>query len=294
MDTQTTAPQTPADRAGTVGNETKQATKDVAATAGQEAQRVTREAKDQVRQLVGQTRSDLQSQAATQQSRAATGLRELSDQLRTMANSTDQDGMARGLVDDAARRAGDAASWLDQRDPGSILDEVRTFAQRRPGAFLAIAAGVGVVAGRLSRSLIDEARDESSGSGTTGYRSSTGGARATSAARGTPAGRATPAREGYETGTGGYGTGSLAGTGVSDAGMPSATSPTTSTTSSLPVTPGGSQSAVESGMATVPSGDLPGPHRTTQPLGPDGTPTPISSEGHLTAEGDDPIARGER
>ena len=293
MDTQTTAPQTPADRAGTVGNETKQATKDVAATAGQEAQRVTREAKDQVRQLVGQTRSDLQSQAATQQSRAATGLRELSDQLRTMANSTDQDGMARGLVDDAARRAGDVASWLDQRDPGSILDEVRTFAQRRPGAFLAIAAGVGVVAGRLSRSLIDEARDESSGSGTTGYRSSTGGQGYVGGHEYT-GGQGYAGTEGYETGTGGYGTGSLAGTGVSDAGMPSATSPTTSTTSSLPVTPGGSQSAVESGMATVPSGDLPGPHRTTQPLGTDGTPTPISSEGHLTAEGDDPIARDER
>jgi hypothetical protein len=281
MDTQTTAPQTPADRAGTVGNETKQATKDVAATAGQEAQRVTREAKDQVRQLVGQTRSDLQSQAATQQTRAASGLRDLSDQLRGMADSTDQDGMARGLVDDAARRAGDAASWLDQRDPGSILDEVRTFAQRRPGAFLAIAAGVGVVAGRLSRSLIDEARDESSGSSSAGSYGYAGG-------QGYAGG------VGYETGTGGYGTGSLAGTGVGDAGMPSATSPTTSTTSSLPVTPGGTQSAVEAGMATVPSGDLPGPHRTTQPLGPDGTPTPISSEGHLTAEGDDAISRGER
>jgi len=281
MDTQTTAPQTPADRAGTVGNETKQATKDVAATAGQEAQRVTREAKDQVRQLVGQTRSDLQSQAATQQSRAATGLRDLADQLRTMANSSDQDGMARGLVDDAARRAGDAASWLDQRDPGSILDEVRTFAQRRPGAFLAIAASVGVVAGRLSRSLVDEARDQSSGSSSAGSYGYAGG-------QGYAGG------VGYETGTGGYGTGSLAGTGVGDAGMPSATSPTTSTTSSLPVTPGGTQSAVEAGMATVPSGDLPGPHRTTQPMGPDGTPTPIGSEGHLTAEGDDPIARGER
>jgi len=281
MDTQTTAPQTPADRAGTVGNETKQATKDVAATAGQEAQRVTREAKDQVRQLVGQTRSDLQSQAATQQSRAATGLRDLADQLRTMANSSDQDGMARGLVDDAARRAGDAASWLDQRDPGSILDEVRTFAQRRPGAFLAIAASVGVVAGRLSRSLVDEARDQSSGSSSAGSYGYAGG-------QGYAGG------VGYETGTGGYGTGSLAGTGVGDAGMPSATSPTTSTTSSLPVTPGGTQSAVEAGMATVPSGDLPGPHRTTQPMGPDGTPTPIGSEGHLTAEGDDAISRGER
>ena len=36
------------------------------------------------------------------------------------------------------------------------------FARRRPGTFLALAAGVGVVAGRLSRSLADEARDSDS------------------------------------------------------------------------------------------------------------------------------------
>ena len=284
MDTQTTAPQTPADRAGTVGNETKQATKDVAATAGQEARRVTREGKSQVSQLVGQTRSELQSQAATQQTRAASGLRELSDQLSQMARSADQDGTARGLVDDVARRAGDAASWLDSRDPGSILEEARTFARRRPGAFLALAAGIGVVAGRLSRGLVDEARDESTGS--TGY---TGSSTGSSAYRSGYAGTS-----GYETSTGGYGTGSLAGTGVGDAGMPTATGPTAPTTSSLPTTPGGAPGAVEAGMATVPSGDLPGPHRTTQPLGPDGTPTPISSEGHLTAEGEDAIGRSER
>ena len=63
----------------------------------------------QVSQLVGQTRSELQGQAATQQTRAASGLRELSDQLSQMARSAEQDGMARGLVDDVARRAGDAA-----------------------------------------------------------------------------------------------------------------------------------------------------------------------------------------
>ncbi len=283
MDTQTTAPQTPADRAGTVGNETKQATKDVAATAGQEAKRVTREGKSQVSQLVGQTRSELQSQAATQQTRAASGLRELSDQLSQMARSAEQDGMARGLVDDVARRAGDAASWLDSRDPGSILEEARTFARRRPGAFLALAAGIGVVAGRLSRGLVDEARDES---GTNGNRSSTG--------QSYVGGSGYAAAPGYETTAGGYGTGSLAGTGVGDSGIPTATGPTAATTSSLPTTPGGAPGAVEAGMATVPSGDLPGPHRTTQPLGPDGTPTPISSEGHLTAEGDDAIGRSER
>jgi hypothetical protein len=39
------------------------------------------------------------------------------------------------------------------------------------------------------------------------------------------------------------------------------------------------------GTAPTPAtatGDLPGLHRTTQPLEPDGTPTPIDTEGRLT------------
>ena len=278
MESQTTAPQTPADRAGTVGNETKQATKDVAATAGQEAKQVTREAKDQVRQLWGQTRSDLTNQASTQQTRAASGLRELADQLGQMAGGADSDGMAKGLVEDVSRRAHDAAQWLDSRDPGSLLEEARSFARQRPGTFLAIAAGVGVIAGRLSRGLVDEARDSDSSSGT-----------------GTPAYRAADyGTSGYATTSGGYGTGSLGATGsTAGTGIPTATSPTTSTTESTPITPGASSSALSEGMATTPTGDLPGPHRTTQPLATDGTPSPIDEDGHLTAKGDDAL-RGDR
>jgi ElaB/YqjD/DUF883 family membrane-anchored ribosome-binding protein len=281
MDSQTTAPQTPAERATMTGQEGKQAAKDVAATAGQEAQRTTREAKDQARQLLDQTRSGITEQASAQQTRAASGLRQLSDQLGSMAQSADQDGPARGIVEDVARRAGEAASWLDARDPGSILEEARDFARRRPGTFLALAAGIGVVAGRMSRSLVDESRDSGSGSG-----ASTTGVEYTGVQyTGTGTGMAAD----Y-----GYGTGSLAATGVADTGMPSATSPTTSTTGSLPVTPGASPSALSEGMATVPSGDLPGPHGTTQPLQPDGTPSPIDETGHLTALDDDTAIRGER
>lgn len=269
MDTQTTTPQSPADRAQTVGHDSKQAAHDVAATAGEEARRTTREAKDQARQLWSQTRSDLTEQASVQQSRAATGLRELAEQLGSMARAADQDGPARGLVEDAARRAGDAASWLDGRDPGSLLEEARGFARRRPGTFLAVAAGLGVVAGRLSRSLVDEARDsdDSSGGHDTGSFGSTG------------------------TGTG---TGSVGSTGANGGtGMPTATHPTSSNTPSTPVTPGAAPAAVSEGATSVPSGDLPGPHRATQPIAPDGSPTPIDAEGRLTAEGDDAL-RGER
>lgn len=291
METQTTTPQTPADRAGTVGHETKQAAGDVAQTAGQEAKQVTREATDQVRQLWSQTRRDLTDQAATQQTRVAGSLRELADQLGSMADSTDQDGMARGLVDDVARRAGDAASWLDQRDPGSLLDEARSFARQRPGTFLAIAAGVGVLAGRLSRSLVDEARDSDDSSdtelGATGTQfADTNG----SPSYGTTTSYGT---SGYAAGTtGGYGdgigtTGSNGGT-----GMPTATDPTAST-ASIPVTPGDTAATVVEGGATVPGDELPGAHRNSQPIAPDGTPTPIDDQGNLTVEGDDSL-RGKR
>jgi hypothetical protein len=275
METQTTTPQTPADRAGTVGHETRQAAGDVAQSATQEARQVGREAKDQARQLWSQTRRDLTDQATTQQTRVAGGLRELADQLGAMAGSADQDGMAVGLVDDVARRAGDAATWLDQRDPGTLLEEARGFARRRPGTFLAIAAGVGVLAGRLSRSLVDEARDsgdsfDAIGSTGTGQSGNTNGS------------------TGYGTGTGGFGTGSVGGAGsTGGTGMPTATSPSVSTTASTPVTSGAARATASQGSASLPGDELPGAHRSTQPIAPDGTPSPIDDEGNLTAPGDD-------
>lgn len=279
METQTTTPQTSADRAGAVGHETKQAAGDVAATAGQEARQVTREAQDQVRQLWGQARSDLTEQASTQQARVAGGLRELADQLGAMAGSADQDGMAKGIVDDVARRAGDAATWLDQRDPGRLLEEARSFARQRPGTFLAIAAGVGVLAGRLSRSLVDEARD----AGDTPSTGTSGTGRVNN-------GSTTYGSAGIATTAGGYGTGSNGATGGNGGlGMPTATSPTTSTTASVPVTPGGAPATVPGGSAALPGDELPDVHRSTQPFAPDGTPSPIDREGRLTAEGDDAV-----
>ena len=40
---------------------------------------------------------------------------------------------------------------LDGREPSQILDDVRAFARRRPGAFLLGALAAGVVAGRITR-----------------------------------------------------------------------------------------------------------------------------------------------
>ena len=121
--------------------------------AKEQAGEVMDEARGQARTLLDRTRSEMGSQAASQQNRAAESLRSLSGELRSMADSRQEPGMATDLTQQAADKAGQLASWLQDREPGDLLDEVSSFARRRPGAFLALAAGAGVIAGRLTRSM---------------------------------------------------------------------------------------------------------------------------------------------
>jgi hypothetical protein len=141
------------EEAANVAGQAAGAAQNVAETAKAEAQNVAYEAKNSARDLLHQAKSDLTSQAGTQQAKAAEGIRSISSQLRTMADAPDQQGVASDLIRQAADRSESVASWLDNRDPGSLLDEVKSFARQRPGTFLLLAAGAGMLAGRLGRSL---------------------------------------------------------------------------------------------------------------------------------------------
>lgn len=141
------------EEAANVAGQAAGAAQNVAGTAKEEAANVAAEVKTNARDLLHQAKSDLTSQAGTQQQKVAEGLRNISGELHSMANASDQPGVASDLVRQAAERSQSIASWLDNRDPGSLLDEVKSFARQRPGAFLLIAAGAGVLAGRLGRSL---------------------------------------------------------------------------------------------------------------------------------------------
>ncbi|MFP3463677.1 hypothetical protein R5O87_22810 [Arthrobacter globiformis] len=158
------------EEAANVAGEAKGAARNVAETARTEAKNVAYEAKNSARDLLHQAKSDLTSQAGTQQAKAAEGIRNISSQLRTMANAPDQQGVAADLVRQAADRSESVASWLDNRDPGSLLNEVKSFARQRPGTFLLLAAGAGLLAGRLGRSLQAGAPETrtSTGVGSTG------------------------------------------------------------------------------------------------------------------------------
>ena len=139
--------------ASQVASQATGAAKDVAQTAKVEASNVAAEVKTNARDLLHQAKSDLTSQAGTQQQKVAEGIRSISSELRSMADASDQPGVASDLVRQAADRSQSVASWLDGRDPGSLLTEVKSFARQRPGTFLLLAAGAGILAGRLSRGL---------------------------------------------------------------------------------------------------------------------------------------------
>ncbi|WP_024818953.1 hypothetical protein [Arthrobacter sp. 31Y] len=157
-----TAKQEAAGVAGAVGD----AASGVVDTAKSEAGHVAQEVKVNARQLLTQTKGELSDQAQAQQQRVAEGLRSISDELSTMANSTENGGVATDLVQQAAQRSSSVAQWLEGRDPGSLLDEVKGFARRKPGTFLLLAAGAGVLAGRLGRGMAGNASDAASPSGT--------------------------------------------------------------------------------------------------------------------------------
>ena len=146
-------------QAADVADTAKQAGAQVADTVKEQAGQVTAEATHQAKQLLAQAQSELSDQAAATQQRVSEGLHALADELSGMARNSDQDGVATDLARQAADKAREAAGWLADRDPGSLLDEVRSFARKKPGTYLAIALGAGVLAGRLTRGLTAPAAD---------------------------------------------------------------------------------------------------------------------------------------
>lgn len=142
------------------GQQAKDGAKHVAEVGKDEVKNVAQETSQQAKELWQQTRSQLLDQSAQQQTRVADGLRSLSQELSGMARNSEQQGVASDLAQQASQRMGDVAGWLDQRDPGSLVSEVKQFARQRPGTFLAAAAVIGLVGGRLSRGLVADHQDQ--------------------------------------------------------------------------------------------------------------------------------------
>lgn len=180
----------------------------VAGVTGDEAKHVAHEAKSAARGFFEETRMQVAEQASTQQRRAAEALRSAGEELSDMAGSAQSGGMAVGLVRGLGRQTSNAASWLEQREPADLVQEMRGFARRHTGMFLVAALGVGIVAGRLTRALASgQGGSGQSGSG----RSGVSGMGMSGAAQG--------AQPLDAAGYGGYATGGGVTTGVGSTGV---------------------------------------------------------------------------
>lgn len=136
-----------------VGAQTARAGRDVAGSVKEQGEETLAEATRQARNLYGKARGQLTSQAGEQQRRAAGGLRSLAEEMRSMAEHNGQSGPVSEFARQSAEKVHLAANWLEKREPGDLLTEVRGYAKRNPGPFLVGAALLGVVAGRLIRNL---------------------------------------------------------------------------------------------------------------------------------------------
>lgn len=156
--------------AANVGSTAKDAGTQVASTAADQAKNVAGETKRQAQDLMNQAQSQVKEQAAAQKDKASTGLRSLSDELRSIAEgNAPQNGMTTDLTRQAADKVQEIASWIEQRDAGSLLEEVRQLARRKPGAFLIGAALAGVAAGRLTRGATAGGSQGGQSNGQAGY-----------------------------------------------------------------------------------------------------------------------------
>lgn len=206
----TSTAQTARDEASNIAQNAAQSTQHLAGEAKAQVKDVAAEAGRQGKDLLTQGRSQLTAQASEQKTRAAGGIRTFGSQLEQMAGAA-EGGIAADVARTVAQRTTGLATWLDEREPADLVEEVKEFARRRPGTFLAIAAGAGLLAGRLMRGVKDA-------SGTGDDTSATHRAPGAPSTPATLAGTYAEPTVGTSSGAGTYGTGYTTGSGTYGSG----------------------------------------------------------------------------
>jgi len=127
--------------------------------AAEETKNVTSEVAEQARDVVDEAKSQLQEQSRTQHDQLVSRLRGFAEDLDKMSSQAPR-GLATDVTRQVARKARDLSGRLSGREPGELLEDLRSYARRNPGKFLLGALAAGLVSGRLARG----AREGMSGS----------------------------------------------------------------------------------------------------------------------------------
>jgi hypothetical protein len=148
------------EQAGAVKDTAVEQGQHVAEVAKEQAGQVASEASAHVKDLLAEGLTEIRSQAGSQQKRLATGIHSLAGELDSMASKSDKSGPLTDYAHQAADKGAEVAAWLESAEPSDVLDTLRSFARRRPLAFLAASAAAGIVVGRLTRGLVGNAKDD--------------------------------------------------------------------------------------------------------------------------------------
>lgn len=140
----------------------------LAQTAAEEVKQVADGATREARDLVQEGRAQLMTQARDGQQKAARSLHALADQLGRMSDQAEEPGVASEVTRQVSERTRSVAQWLEHREPGELLEDIRRFARRRPGVFLSGAAIAGVLVGRVTRGAVAHQKDETGDGGQSG------------------------------------------------------------------------------------------------------------------------------
>lgn len=124
----------------------------VAEQGRQEAAHVGQVAKSETARLAREAGSEAKRRADEQAGNLAGVLDRLADELDEFARGSEQrSGYLKGLARDGADTTRRTAERLEQRGLDGALEDVSSFARRRPAMFLAAAFGTGLLLGRVTR-----------------------------------------------------------------------------------------------------------------------------------------------
>ncbi|MFI9345195.1 hypothetical protein ACIG0D_28600 [Streptomyces sp. NPDC052773] len=145
------AGQTAKEQASATAGQAREAAGDVAGTALDQARTVAGEARRQAGSAVGDLRGRVTEEVEGQTRRAAGTVRQWADDLAELARNAPDDSSVRSMVSQVADGGHRAADYLDRHGVEGMTEDLKGFARRRPGAFLAGAALAGLAVGRMAK-----------------------------------------------------------------------------------------------------------------------------------------------
>jgi len=184
-------------------------TQEVRDQAQQKTGEVIDQAKAKTGEVVGQVQQQAKSQLSIQKDRAAEGLGSVSQALRQTGDQLRQGDNApvAQYTDKVAEQVDRVSTFLRERDINQIVNEVEHYARRQPAVFLGGAFALGLLAARFLKSSGQQAMRQDTNYSSYGYNNTF------NRGEGSVYGRGSYGSSAYDSGySSGYGTGSASGT----------------------------------------------------------------------------------